>query len=563
MMNYRITIMISGTLLCLYSIAIFSNQLINSPLNTINGELATKVFEQDYVSFDDEDSYDTMNEFFDTVGIDHISRAIDPSDIMTLLNLFGIPKILELPFFLRTNILNKRSLLDQPLFEPKQAQYPGSWITGFSLFARKINRSNFTKDSDRLDSYLSLSEELFIQRLEDVIENINTAIPIPMINIAKIFSLFENMTVEERQIGFMLHASKRWRATTLRIMAPLYWLESNFSLTEDEQDAVAQELGRMEPEEEKAFRKAHFISDKIGLGDTRIEVDHRILKRPAFTLRCGGLATVPTAWIWGKGFLGSSFAKPSTLPTFELTQLFNVIENPTDQLQEEAIAFITDLFLDSLDRMAADLIDVPLGNRKHLGLGVYMRGKTSLRFLLNNSFAQRTSLTNRISLEWFLPATERRFYINKIDEVAFSEHNFSNTDSVVAAENLEFLKEQMVSRLFLRAIDTCVIPGVIFRWSSQAQYKGEIFGFNVGTDFWLQNKSRFSSIQTRAQVINEIDIPKAKTPLAYQSKVFGGIVLKKSRERAVWFFSLNADANVSSKGLCQDYSLSLNFEASF
>src|SRR4030095_1289199 len=258
MMNYRLVIIFSGTLLCLSTVTIISHQSIVLSPEEIYSESATKGIGYDYVSVADEDSYDDMNEFFDTVGMDHMSRAINPSVIMALLNLFGIPKILELPFFLKSNILVKRSLLDQPLFEPKQAQYPGKWVVGTALFARKINRSNFTKNSDRLDSYLSLAEALFIQRLENAIANISEVASIPPIDIAKIFSLFENMTVEERQIGFMIHCMKRWRYTKLRVMAPLYWLESNFSLTKREQDAVAEEFGQ----EDKAFRKAHFISDK-------------------------------------------------------------------------------------------------------------------------------------------------------------------------------------------------------------------------------------------------------------------------------------------------------------
>jgi len=530
-----------------------------------SGEGLTRGIDYDIVSFDDEDGYQDMNEFFDTVATDHISRAINPVDIMILFNLFGIPNILELPFFLRTNFLNKRPLLDQPIFEPDraQSQFPGKWVVGTSLFARKATRSNFTKDSDKLASYLSLSEELLIRRLQDAIESIKKISPIEDIDVAKIFSLFENMTVEERQAGFMVHCMKRWRYTTLRIMAPLYWQESNFSLTPQEQDAVANEFGSMEPEEEKAFRKAHFISDRIGMGDTRIELDHTVLKRPSFTLRLGGLATVPTAWTWGSGFLGSSFAQPSTLPTFELEPIFNAIDNPTDETQEEAIRFITDFFLDSFDRMAADLIDIPLGNRRHLGLGVYMRGKTPLDAYIHNSFAACTKITNRISLEWFLPSTEKRFYINKINEAAFAARDFASTDPVVAADNLQFLKEQMVSRLFLRAISTRVVPGVIFRWSSEIQYKGEPCGFNLGTDFWLQNKPRFTSIQALAKTKHEIDIPKAKPPVAYQSKVFGGLVFHHKTARRVWFFSINADAALNNKGLCQDYTLSFNFEASF
>ena len=550
MMDYRFKIIVSGALLCLSNMMLFSSDLAT----------VSRGFDFDLVSFDDEDNYD-IDSYLVTAGTDHISRAVNPVDVMVLLNLFEVPAVLQTPFFLKTNFLNKRTELDQPIQEPKraQSQYPGKWLVGVNAYVRKTNRSNFTKNSDRLDSYLSISEEVFIQRLENVIERVNELNPLPEIDVMQIFSLFENMTVEERQAGFMLQCSKRWRYTTLRVMAPLYYLESNFSLTKEEQDAVAEQFG----EEDKAFTKAHFISDKIGMGDTRIELDHTLLKRPSFTLRCGALATVPTAFTWGGGFLGSSFARPSTFPTFELDTIFNAIENPSQDSQQEAMAFIGDFLLDSFDRMAADLIDVPLGNRRHLGLGVYVRGKTPLRDYMNNSFAQRTSLTNRISLEWFLPATEKRFYIDKINEAAFAARDFESRDPVVAADNLQFLKEQAVSRLFLRSFSTHIVPGVIFRWSSQAQYKGEKFGFNLGTDFWLQNKPHFSSINVPSKILHEIDITKAKPPVARQSKVFGGIILKHEAERSFWFFSLNADATLNNKGLGQDYALSVNFEASF
>jgi hypothetical protein len=92
------------------------------------------------------------------------------------------------------------------------------------------------------------------------------------------------MTVEERQVGFMFHCMKRWHKTTFRLMLPIYYLQSNFSLTQQEQDEVAETLGpilgTMTPEEADIFNKAHFISDKIGFGDTRIEVDNIIFKRP-------------------------------------------------------------------------------------------------------------------------------------------------------------------------------------------------------------------------------------------------------------------------------------------
>ena len=503
-------------------------------------------------------------EYLDTAGMDHISRAIDPIAIMTILNLLHVPALLQEPLFLHTNILNKRSLLDQPIFEPDRAEFPGSFVVGATAFAHKIDRSNFTRGSTKLKSYIALTQASLIAKLEQTIEQANVLSPGLNVDVEKIFSLFENMTVEERQVGFMFHCMKHWQRTTFRIMMPIYYLESNFSLTKDEQDAVARELGAMDPEEEAQFRKAHFISDKIGFGDTRIEVDSRILKRPSYTLRCGGFATVPTAWIWGGGFLGSRFSKPSTLPTFDLDSVFNAIENPGVESEQEAMKLISDLLLDSFDRIAADLIDVPLGNNKHLGLGGYIRWKMPLRHYINTTFAERINFAGRTSLELFLPATEKRFYITKINEAAFANHDFNNTeDSDVAAENVQFLKEQAISRLFLRAFETRIIPGVIFRWSGSLFYKGQRWGFSFGPDFWLQSKAHFSSIGTSAKRIRKLDVAKAKQPMAYQAKMFGGIVFKHKAERSSWLFSVNADVSLKEKGLGQDYTLTFNFESSF
>lgn len=553
---YSLKLLFFNLLLCAVYITILPDSMHASD----DTHMTTKDFDFDALSFEDEDDYQFM-EYLDTAGVDHMYRALNPVTVMTILNHLNVPVILQEPLFLHTNSFNKRSLLDQPIFEPDRAEFPGKFVVGASAFIRKTDRSNFTKNSTKLESYIALSQASLIAKLEDTIQRANELSPGIMIDIAKIFALFENMTVEERQVGFMFHVMKTWRYTTLRVMMPIYYLESNFSLTQEEQDEVAVQLGSIDPEEEERFRKAHFISDKIGFGDTRIELDHRLLKRPSFTLRCGALATLPTAWKWGGGFLGSSFSKPSTLPNFDLEVLFNAIENPGTESEQEARDVIREFLLDSFDRVAANLIDVPLGNNRHLGLGAYIRGKTPLSAYMNSAFAQRIRFANRISLEFFLPATEKRFYINKIDEAGFGNHNFQDLD--FAAENVQFLKEQAISRLFLRAFDTRVIPGVIFRWSSGAYYKGERFGFNIGTDFWLQNKPTFSSIAVSHKTLQQIDIPKAKPPVAQQGKVFGGIVCRHKSDRSTWIFSLNADASVSGKGLGQDYSLSFNFESSF
>src|ERR1700722_17177314 len=156
MMNHRLKIVIFSTLLCFSGGPLLSHQNPPSLINN-HGEDATKNLDFDWISFDDEDGYQDMNEFFDTVAMDHMSRAINPVDVMMLLNLFKIPPILQFPFFLHTNFLNKRSLFHQPIFEPDRPEFPGKWVVGSSLFARKAYRSYFTKDSDKLSSYLAIT----------------------------------------------------------------------------------------------------------------------------------------------------------------------------------------------------------------------------------------------------------------------------------------------------------------------------------------------------------------------------------------------------------------------
>ena len=210
-----------------------------------------------------------------------------------------------------------------------------------------------------------------------LIDTINELSPESLpIDVAKIFALFENMTVEERQVGFMFHCMKRWGKTTFRLLLPIFYQESNFSLTKQEEDAVAEELGAQDPEQADEFNKQHFISDKIGFGDTRIEVDNVTLKRPTYTIRCGGFLTLPTAWTWGAGFDGSQFPKPSTLPMFELEPLFEAIGNPTQG--ESELMLFSDFFLIVSIVLQLILLDTPLGNNHHFGFGAYVQMEVTI-----------------------------------------------------------------------------------------------------------------------------------------------------------------------------------------
>lgn len=517
--------------------------------------------EDPFLDIDDDDPF--ISEFLDTVGAEQLSRVVNPRNIMNLLNQIGAVDLLQEDFFLRTNQLNKRSPLDEPLFEPDRAEFPGNWVVGAHVFARKMNRANFTAKSTNLSSYLALKEPTLLDRLQNSIDELRDLLGDPRFNIdfVKIFSLFENMTVEERRGGVMFHLMKKRHNMTFRFLVPIYYLERNFFLTEPEQRAVEAEFGALEPEEQERFQKAHFISDKFGVGDSRLEIDVKVLKRPSFSLRVGGQTTIPTAFAWGKGFKGSSFPRPSTFPTFDFDELFELAEEQTEENAQRAFVLLNDFFLGALDRLAANFTDTKLGNDGHVGIGIFIRGKTKLSSFINKPWAQRIALTNRISLEYLTPAHEKRFYINKINSKEFDKRDFENLDNAV--ENLTFLEEQFVKKFYIRAFNTKIQPGVIFRWSSKASYQGRKWGWNLGTDLWLQDKETFNSIKASDQILDEINVSKAKPPMAWQSKILGSVVYKLKHQKRIWYLSLNADTTYSRRGIGKDYALSFNFEASF
>src|SRR5580704_933891 len=69
--------------------------------------------------------------------------CVDPSDIVEALQAVDLIPLLEENLYLHTNVLNNRSLLDNPLFEPLCIPYTKGWAAGFDFFWNQTNRMNF------------------------------------------------------------------------------------------------------------------------------------------------------------------------------------------------------------------------------------------------------------------------------------------------------------------------------------------------------------------------------------------------------------------------------------
>lgn len=83
-----------------------------------------------------------------------ITRQSDKADIINILLSVGAIDLLKEPFFLRSNKLNTRSLLDYPLFIRFK---PCKRAFGMDLFYNATARKFFDKNSSNISSYLAYS----------------------------------------------------------------------------------------------------------------------------------------------------------------------------------------------------------------------------------------------------------------------------------------------------------------------------------------------------------------------------------------------------------------------
>jgi len=532
-----------------------------------------------------DDDLDNFNHLFDENVVDFVQdhefeAGIETSAgaIAECLIKLGAVKILQQPFYLRTNPLNQRSLLDDPLFLP-QRNYCHHWVVGSHLFWNQTERCNFTAKSTAISSYLGVFNEKFLSLLDDALPILKECVPSADINPRDLLPLFANMTPQERRFGFMLHAQRQWQKAHFRIMAPIYYLERNFYLTDEEQIAIETAFtplfGPGSQDEQFEFAQAHFISDKLGLGDTRITFDVTVKDNDCTFANIGLLTTLPTSVTFASALMGTEFKKECERPTLSLQRLAELSLSEGKEGQIKAAAQVQEFLLSALDAFSANILDTKLGDYRHVGLGLFSEGEFTPFNSTCRPWANNIKLHNRITIEYLFPASEIRYYVQKNDTSGFKKLNLLRSKEAIineikenpayAGKVLDFLENQFIDNLFPFTFKTSVHPGVMFEWTPTLFYEGKYWGTRLGGDFWLQGKEKLKDIcvvSTDGRPRN-IDIEKATKPLAYEGKVLGTIFYKVNRPERVWTLSLNGDKTVFRSGIGKDFMVSFNVEANF
>jgi hypothetical protein len=511
---------------------------------------------------------------FDYFGDDFITNQnvvykgdnpISPELLVALLVAVNGINILQQDFFIKTSRPVTRNVLDWPIFDrrPFCDQLLSSFMVSF--FWNETRHYNYTKSSTKLSSYLAIEDQFLIAALQEAIDESKDLVgDFDRFDIARILQLAAPLRLEQRRLGLMFQGVHQWEHVRLRAMMPLYYQERDLFLTEREQDAVAFEFGFETEDTQDNFKEDHFISDRLGLGDLRVEVSGNILPNSCHRFDLGLRATVPTAVTLASGIFGSTFDAPAFYPNVDFHKLYCLLGNLINDKDDDGQIsdFLEMFFLGAWDRIAAALIDEKLGNRGHLGLGVFAHSFLSLDDLWSKVDFHGWLWSNYIAFEYLLPRDEKRFFIDKNRPQDFNMRDFE--DSEKAEDNLRFLEKEFINRLYLLAFNTNIQPGIIVQWLSKFIIQRDRWELYFGSDFWLQTQEHFGHIcDVPSRQILKMDICKANSLFAYQCKLLlgGSYIIDKDIHRIAIGFDIDATAFRASIG--RDYTLAFHVDVCF
>lgn len=523
---------------------------------------------QEFLELLAEDSDDKLDFINEMMPPSFALRAIPPQVIVDLLLELGALEILQQDFFLSTNRPARRSLLDMPLFQPNKAVFPIPSFFNTQLFFDFTPKARFTRTSSNINSYIATSDPSLLAALDNTIKALIVLSngSIVNLNIPLILDLIGQMTLVERNIGFMFQTGGRWDRLQLRIMFPLYYHERNFFLSQADLDTLALELGFTDP---TLFDDSFAVSDRLGLGDTRIEFGMHAIEKQWCDMVLSLYATIPTAFSLAKGLAGHTFKAPGTYPEVDFEVLYAAAEaalagNETLAEQEASFKVIQTLLLDAFKRVDAALLDNGLGNESHVGLGACMAIDARLDQWICQPWASCTYWHNRVAFEYLFKNDTTRFYVNKNDPASF-DRDWENEDDnpLVAEANLEFLQNEIINRISLLGLSTEVRPGVIGMWKSALVYQETYWNGYVGIDLWFQTKEKHGCIHAPQELINTLDICKSFMPYAFQNKLIGGFGYTHYTKDCTLTGGIDGDVTLFTTGVGRNYMVTLRLDAQF
>jgi len=482
-------------------------------------------------------------------GIDfNATRApLTPQEAIQNLTDINAQKIVQNPIYYRSNPPMRRNIIDNPIFQQFVERGKSGQNFSFKPFFTQTFKEYFYGTRSNINYYIDMNQNDTNNQLNDLLTQlINMDILPTGFNITNVLGLFNTIYLEERRAGAMFEYVKSTGTWTLSGRLPFYYGEHNLNMPPEDQKKVEKNafFGNSNFDE-ITFAREHLISDQLGFGDLRINFEHLFIDTHKQMFSAGIRATIPTAFAVKKGLYGSNFNLFTPAPSFDLYTDFLLPGLPPIQNIPLLNENIQTLGYAIMDRLATILVQTPLGNNHHLGIGVFTHNKMI--------FSDRISLSGLVSAEILLPANEQRFFVNNTPVAAFNVFDWAN-NAVQVNEKLNFLNEQFINKLFPKDYQVSVFPGFIIQSTSAFTYKGRRADITAGTDLWWHTDERFLTIDAPKEIKNQNLISKstAKMGYGYQSMLWFSLE-KKFKPGSSWKFGLRAEVTANSFGVGEEW----------
>lgn len=471
--------------------------------------------------------------------------------VANLTTLVDAQKILQNPLYYYSNPPMRRNIIDNPIFQ--QFVERGSHGKNFSFkpFITQTFKEYFYDTRSNINYYIDMNQNELNAQI-DLLTRIEDIDFLPRgFSITNVLGLFNTIYLEERRAGAMFEYVKSTETWTLSGRFPFYYGEHNLNMPPEDQEKVEKNpfFGKSNFDE-VTFAREHLISDELGFGDLRINFEHLFIDTHKQMFSAGVRATIPTAFAIKKGLYGTHFDVNQPAPTFDLYNdlLLPGLSTPPDQNIPLVQQNVQTLGYAIMDRLATILVQTPLGNNHHLGLGVFTHNKMI--------FSDRLSLSGLLSAEILLPANEQRFFIVNTPITAFNAFNWADISPATGqlSAKLDFLNEQFINKFFPKQYNVSVFPGFIIQSTSALTYKGRRLHITGGTDLWWHTDERFLTIEAPKELKDQQIIRKstAKMGYGYQSMLWFSLE-KKFKPGSSWKFGLRVEVTANSFGVGEEW----------
>lgn len=471
------------------------------------------------------DTRQITSDFLCEIVQDLINSTPEDARILVLTLLETKIDLFKENIYCQTRELNNRSLFKMPLLR-KHLPTTDWWELTVHTFYDQMHSP--------ISSYFILDSQTLQDNLEEILPLFTTS------TLDEFLELANEVEVTQRRAGFMFNFIKRYRDWFFGIRVPFYYLERNY-------DAPG------EPEIPTSFIRAHLVNDKVGLGDSEFSFAYYWHDTECATVVGGLELTLPTAITIHNGLYGSPYPNCGYRPSFDFfnTIIDNFFANNGDLCT--TINQFNDLGTQVVDQLGALFLDKKLGANHHPAIAIFIQPTIQL--------SDHWLFEGYTSIEYFIPKTEKRFFITPRNIAEFDNFDFTNDDA--AKQNLSFLSQQLFDALFFNNFQVRVFPGFVFELTGQFTLDYEAWQVHAGADFWLQTSEHFEDICVpKGQQITSTSISRALRKQAEQVRVFGGFQYTLERNHT-WIFGFHGDASVWNRNIGKGFSLVFSLTSYF